>query len=86
MMIARDATHNHQNGSNGGNDAGDDVHINNEEENPLFIWIILGIPAIITLTILGYAQILKGRAKLKVKVEDKKEEVEIPNSENKDNR
>jgi hypothetical protein len=35
---------------------------------------------------LGYAQILKGRAKSKVKVEDKKDEVEIPNSENKDNR
>jgi hypothetical protein len=58
----------------------------NEDENPLFIWIILGIPAIITLTILGYAQVLKGRAKSKVKVEDKKDEVEIPNSENKDNR
>ena len=65
---------------------GGDNTTNNEEENPLFIWIILGIPAIITLTILGYAQILKGRAKSKVKVEDKKDEVEIPNSENKDNR
>jgi hypothetical protein len=64
---------------------GSDNTTNNEEENPLFIWIILGIPAIITLTILGYAQILKGRAKSKVKVEDKKEEVEIPNSGNKDN-
>jgi hypothetical protein len=64
---------------------GGDNTTNNEEENPLFIWIILGIPAIITLTILGYAQILKGRAKSKVKVEDKKDEVEIPNSENKDN-
>jgi cobalamin biosynthesis Mg chelatase CobN len=64
---------------------GGDNTTNNEEENPLFIWIILGIPAIITLTILGYAQILKGRAKSKLKVEDKKEEVEIPNSGNKDN-
>jgi hypothetical protein len=64
---------------------GSDNPTNNEEENPLFIWIILGIPAIITLIILGYAQILKGRAKSKVKVEDKKDDVEIPNSENKDN-
>ena len=51
---------------------GGDNPTNNEEENPLFIWIILGIPAIITLTILGYAQILKGRAKSKVKVKGKK--------------
>jgi hypothetical protein len=51
---------------------GGDNITNNEEENPLFIWIILGIPAIITLTILGYAQVLKGRAKSKVKVKGKK--------------
>jgi hypothetical protein len=54
----------------------------NEPENPLNIWIILGIPAIITGAILGYAKLVKGRSKSEVKLEVKKDEVEIPNNEN----
>jgi hypothetical protein len=59
----------------------------NEPENPLNIWIILVIPALITGAIIGYAKLVKGRSrrsKSEVKVDVKKDEVEIPNSENKD--
>jgi hypothetical protein len=56
----------------------------NQPENPLNIWIILAIPALITGAIIGYAKLVKGRSKSEVKVEEKKDEVEIPNSENKD--
>ena len=56
----------------------------NEKENPLNIWIILAIPALITGAIIGYAKLVKGRSKSEVKVDVKKDEVEIPNSENKD--
>ena len=62
-----------------------DNNTNNDQENPLNIWIILGIPAILTLTLLGYAQLIKGRGKIKVEAEVKKDEVETPNSKNKDN-
>jgi hypothetical protein len=54
----------------------------NQPENPLNIWIILAIPALITGAIIGYAKLVKGRSKSEVKVDVKKDEVEIPNSEN----
>jgi hypothetical protein len=62
-----------------------DDNPSSEQENPLFILILLLIPASVTAFLLTYGKLVKGKTKLKKQVNRENEQDKKSNSKNKDN-